>query len=263
MVSRKGVFVCISLVIFLITSATSSSNTNINTNTPTQPLKPTDDASVKISFDGMIAIMMGNPERVTAAFLDVCHHTPTITITRVRNQQRTVIATLQGEQLRGTVQIDIESATSAIRSNRQRVSKYYAASVSNDANDFRWTVDFEKDLHPLYRPMQIKEEKLFGKIHINTGLFYADNLSEEIYHFVAADGSGKALPFQRQIATVAAQVILNNGESLVINGNNEDIRFSSEYSIQYEVAITNTPPPNMANVDHWLYYYDIILGVKA
>ncbi|MEW6737998.1 MAG: hypothetical protein AB1489_42365, partial [Acidobacteriota bacterium] len=137
---------------------------------------------------------------------------------------------------------------------------YLAPSMQNDPNDFRWNIDMEGDLHQ--RELHLKEEKLFGKIHIGAGLFYSDDLSQEKVRFLATDGSGKVLPFNRQVATPAAKLNLVAGQALVIRGSKDIVRLVAEPNVRYEIAVTNEPPAEMASMDHFTYYYDFI-GAKV
>jgi hypothetical protein len=240
------------LFVLVMAGLTMSASSNSNTAT-LRPVTPREEATVSFSFDGLMAICFGNPARVSAGLLDVHHHTPELTITRVKGENRSTMAVLKGEQLRGVFYVDVEGNT------KTGVSRYYAESM-NDPNDFRWNVDLEGDLHQ--RQLYVKEEKLFGKIHFNSGLFYAENLSEETVRFFAADNSGKLLPFNRKVAAPAAKVNLMQGEALVIRGAKDQIRLVAEPGVRYEVTVNNLPPADMANMDHWLYYYDVI-GTKV
>ncbi|MEW6732321.1 MAG: hypothetical protein AB1489_13410 [Acidobacteriota bacterium] len=248
----KG-FLLMSVVVYLFLGITNSVSSNGDKTSQLLPRNPSAEANVTISFDGLMALCFGNPDRVSVAILDVHHHTPTLMVREVINNRRTVIATLKSEQLRGTLYIDLENRSAG-------VSKYLSTAMQQDPNDFRWNIDMEGDLHQ--RELQLKEEKLFGKIHIGMGLFYAANLSEERVRFLAADGSGKALPFNRRVATPAAKINLINGQAMVIMNGKDKIRLVGREGVGYEIAITNEPPAEMASMDHFTYYYDFI-GVNV
>ncbi|MEW6733184.1 MAG: hypothetical protein AB1489_17790 [Acidobacteriota bacterium] len=213
------------------------------------PLNPRENATVTMTFDGLMALCMGNSERVSVGILNVHHHLPMLTVAKIVNGQRSIVTTLKDEQLRGTTYIEVEGGTA-------NVGKYLSASMQNDVNDFRWNIDLEGDLHQ--RQLYVQEEKLFGKIHIGAGLFYARNLSEEKVRFFAADGSGKALPFNRRVAEPAAKIDLAAGQALIIRGVKESIHLAVEKDVYYEVAITNEPPAEMANIDHFQFYYEVM-----
>jgi hypothetical protein len=212
------------------------------------PANPREQASVTISFDGLMAICFGDPARVSAGILDVHHHTPQLKIEKVKGDQRALMAVIKGESLRGVAYLDVENSAS------RGVSRYYANSMAEDKNDFRWTVDLENDIHQ--RQLYIKEDKLFGKIHFSAGLFYGNNLSAETVKFQST--TGNELSFQRQIAQPAAKLNLNVGEVLIIKLKDRTLRLPAEVDLRYEIAITNTPPADMVNLNHWLFYYDIV-----
>ncbi|MEW6737220.1 MAG: hypothetical protein AB1489_38400, partial [Acidobacteriota bacterium] len=251
---RKNIALSVSLFVCLVFALTMAASTNSNTNSSKAaplPVNPRDAATVSMTFDGLMALCMGNPERVSVGILDVHHHTPMLAVSKIVNGRKTPLATLKGEQLRGTIYIDVEGASA-------QVGRYLAPSMQSDPNDFRWNIDMEGDLHQ--RELHLKEEKLFGKIHIGAGLFYAHNISEEKVRFFAADGSGKVLPFNRQVAEPAAKINLAKGQVLVIRGGKETIQLTAEPDARYEVAFTNLPPVEMANIDHFLFYYDFVEG---
>lgn len=211
---------------------------------------PSQEASVRFTFDGMIALCFGNAERVSAGFLDAHHHTPELKIVKIENNKKSEIAVLDAEQLRNKLFIDVEGGPST------GVSRYYGESMSSDENDFRWNIDLENDLHQ--RQLYVNEKKLWGKIHFNTGLFYAGEMTERPVQFFAADNSGKVLPFNRRIAQPEAKVNLAMGQTLVIRGGEQVVRLTAQPGVRYEVEITNLPPKSMASMDHFLMYYDVI-----
>ncbi|MEW6736412.1 MAG: hypothetical protein AB1489_34285 [Acidobacteriota bacterium] len=253
---RKNIALSVSLFVCLVFALTMAVSSNSNTNSSKAaplPVNPREEASVTMTFDGLMALCMGNPERVSVGILDVHHHTPQLLVSKIANGRKAPLATLKGEQLRGTIYIDVEGASA-------QVGRYLAPSMQNDPNDFRWNIDMEGDLHQ--RELHLKEEKLFGKIHIGAGLFYAHNVSEEKVRFFAADGSGKVLPFNRKVAEPAAKLNLVKGQVLVIRGEEENIRILPTDEAYYEVAIANLSPDNMASLDHFLYYYEA-LSIKV
>ncbi|MEW6734617.1 MAG: hypothetical protein AB1489_25050 [Acidobacteriota bacterium] len=243
-----SLFVCLVFALTMAASSNSNSNSNSSKAVPL-PINPREDATVTMTFDGLMALCMGNPERVSVGILDVHHHTPTLTVSKVAKGRKAPLATLKGEQLRGTLHIDVEGASAD-------VNKYISPAMEKDPNDFRWTVDLESDLHQ--RELHLKEERLFGKIHIGAGLFYSRELSTEPFRFFAMDGSGKALPFNRRVGEPAAKVNLSNDQALVIRTSQQTIRLLGESDATYEIVITNEPPAEMANLDHWMFYYQII-----
>ena len=242
---RTILFFCIfTLVAFNLSNRASSSNSALH------PASPKEEASVSFSFDGMEALFWGSPERVSVGILNVPNHMPKVVITRISKGQKSVVATLESKQLMGSLFVDVEGRSESVR-------HYYGASMENDPNDSRWLLDFN-ELYP-GRKFSIKEESLWGKIHFSTGLFYADRLSEINARFIAVDGSGRMLPFNRRIAEPGAKINLSSGDALVIkNENTELLRLASESNVRYEIDITNVPRPDMAAMDHFINFYGII-----
>src|SRR5438552_12015792 len=85
-----------------------SINVSSNSSTSLRPVTPREEATVSFSFDGLMGICFGNTERVSAGLLDVRHHTPDLTVTRIDGEKRSTMAVLRGEQLRGTFYVDVE-----------------------------------------------------------------------------------------------------------------------------------------------------------
>jgi hypothetical protein len=238
-------FMIISTVVFV---AIFTISTNANSRISSTLKTPHEDATVTISFDGLLAVCFGDPGRVSTGILNVAHHTPRLVIEQITPESKRTIATLTGAQLRGTTFIDVEGSAPT------GVKRYFATTMSEDEKDFRWTVDIESDI--FQRQLYIKEEKLFGKIHFSAGLFYGNNLSEETVKFQSA--AGNELPFKRQIAEPAAMVKLTAGETLVIKTKGQTLRLPAQANARYQIAITNTPPADMANMNHFLFYYDVV-----
>lgn len=214
---------------------------------------PKDEANFHGDFDGLIAICFGNSQRVSMGFLDVPHHTPELKIIKLEGGKQTTVVDLKGEQLKDTLYMDV-----AGRKNSS-VSRYYAAN-KEDVNDFHWTIDMESDI--FQKQLYIKEEKLFGKIHFSNGLFYGVELSEDRLRFVSTDNSGQMLPFNRRIATPAMAINLQPNETLVIKGKQVNVQLPAVDGVKYQMHITNIPPADMVNINHFLFYFDI-LGEKV
>lgn len=236
------------IICFLLMCATAIITSFAVTAAPSPQFNPAAPATVSFSFDGMEALFFGDPSRVSVGILNVHHHTPQLTVTKVSAKGRTILATWKGNELRGTTFIDVEGRTTG-------VSRHQAQSIADDKHDLRWAIS----LTELYQcRFTILEDKLFGKVHFSSGIFYADKLSEMPARFFAADNSGKTLPFNRKIAEPAAKLNLNAGESLLIRGNGAPLRLVAANGVRYEVAITNLPPEDMMSMDHFLHYYEII-----
>ncbi|MBL8148463.1 MAG: hypothetical protein JNN15_00870 [Blastocatellia bacterium] len=209
-------------------------------------------STVTFEFDGMMGLFMGNPNKISVGVLDAHHHSPEITFYKLVGNEKREIARFTAAQLKKTINIGMEGTKS------RRLGRYLSLSGrENDAQDFTWTVDVENDLYG-GRKLKIKEDGFLTKIHFSTGIFYSTKLSEEKYRFIAADGSGKAVSFLRKVGQPGARVNLEKGQSLLISGVDTPLRLTAEDGVSYLVTVYNLPPPEMANLNHFLMYYDII-----
>jgi hypothetical protein len=205
--------------------------------------------NVTITLDGMEAIFFGASDRVSVGVLNAHNHTPQITITKVVNNQPTIIAQLSGKQLKRSLFIDTEGLAAT------GIARHQAEAMENDPYDSRWMLNFN-ELYP--QALSIKEEAFFTKIHISSGLFFSNKLSKNKAKFFAIDNSGKTMKFNRRIAAPAAKLNLANGDKLTIKGNFEPIQLVGGNGVQYQIDITNLPPKNAMSMDHFLHYYDIV-----
>jgi hypothetical protein len=165
---------------------------------------------------------------------------------------------LDAKQLKGGLFIDLQASTRA--AEKCQVSKYYSsAGVRGDKNDLRWCLDMN-ELYPNAGHLTIRQELLWGKIHISSGQWYASNLSEFKWRMVSADPAkpAAALNFDRQVAWPTAQIEMNRGDVLTIKGDDIDLSLNADNGYGYELSFSNLPPSEMVNIDHWLYYYDIL-----
>ncbi|KAF0188279.1 MAG: hypothetical protein FD167_6216 [bacterium] len=120
-----------------------------------------------------------------------------------------------------------------------------------DKKDFRWCLDLETDL--FQKQLYLNENKLFTTIYFNIGTFFTATVSDEKYQFSAGS---KIHSFNRQLGTPGARVELQPNDSLVISGLDKEITLPYELGVSYRVDITNLPPKDMANIDHFGFYYD-------
>lgn len=211
-------------------------------------LTPKDTANIQIEFDGLMALCFGNPEKASIGILNVPHHTPELKVTRIDHGKRSTALYLKGNDLHTTYHFDVEG-------REQNIRRYTGVSMK-DVNDFRWTLDMESDL--FQKKLYVQEDKLWGKIHFNAGLFYSINLSKEKYRFVANDSTNTMLPFNRQVADPAAMLNLADGESLVISNDKEVLRLKAEDGVSYQITIHNLPPAEMADMNHFLFYFTVM-----
>jgi hypothetical protein len=160
--------------------------------------------------------------------------------------------------LKGGLFIDLQASTRA--AEKCQVSKYYCAEgVRGDKNDLRWGIDFN-ELYPNAGALTIKEDKLWGKVHINGGQWYTSNLSEFKWRMVSADVNkpAAALNFDRQVGATSAQIEMDAGDVLVVRGSDVDLRLDGGNGYGYSIDITNLTIPSLASIDHFLMYFDII-----
>lgn len=200
---------------------------------------------VSFHFDGLQAIAFGDSKRVSDGILDVHHHTPIIEIKEIKSGKETTIRTIKANELKNkTLNIDVPNT-------QQHPIKYYSPNMNKDTQDFRWCLDLESDL--FQKQLYLKEEKLFTKIHFQLGEFFATQLTDDKYKFVAGS---KLHSFNRRIGTPAARIRLGLGSNLVITGLDKVIMLPYSNGVIYKVNITNLPPKEMASVEHFAFYYD-------
>jgi hypothetical protein len=217
------------------------------------PLRVNAKPNVLINFDGMIALAMGNGARVSAGIVNAHHHNPQLTITQINGEQRSTLTQWQAEELKGSFSVNLETTS---RIERCRTYRYQSPQLRGDANDLGWGIDFA-ELYPKSQPLHIKEEGLWSKIHFNTGMFFVSKLSEKRWRFFSQNGS-KEMPFNRQVGRIGVQVEMDKGDILTIASSKQEIRLAMDEEIRYEIDITNLPPEKLANIDHFLMYYDIL-----
>ncbi|MBL8152237.1 MAG: hypothetical protein JNN15_20120 [Blastocatellia bacterium] len=223
-------------------------------------------STVTFELDGMMGLFMGNPKRVSIGIVDAHNHKPEFTVYKVienqteNSKETREIAHFTEKQLKKTLSVSVVANGQPNRvekSVNKPLGKYLSlVGKEDDIKDFGWVVDIENDLYA--RKLKIKESLLFGKIHFNAGIFYANKLTEEKYSFVAADGSGRMLPFSQRLGRPAAKIDLESNQQLLISGFARNLRLKAEPGVNYLVTIHNLPPEDQANLNHFLMYYDII-----
>lgn len=207
----------------------------------------TDTCTVKFDFDGLQAIAFGDSARVTDGILDAHHHKPNIEIKQIENGKETVIGNIKGDELKGKVlNVDVASG------KEFTPTRHYSSDMNKDTTDFRWCLDIENDI---FQKQLYLKDNFLTKIHFNTGIFYAERLTEDKYQFVAGDAIHS---FKRQIGRPAVDIELKQEDSLVISGLEKDITLPYKPGASYSVSITNLPPADMASVEHFSFYYDAI-----
>ena len=204
------------------------------------------DAKCEVSFhfDGLQAIAFGDSKRVSDGILDVHHHTPNVEIKQIKGGKETLIRTIKADELKGKVlNIDVPN-------NQQHPTRYYSPDMSKDTQDFRWCLDIENDL--FQKQLYLKDE-FFAKIHFIVGEFFTNQVSEEKYQFVS---NNIVHPLKRYLGEPAARVTLRKTEILVIRGLEKQIILPYKENMVYKIDITNLPPKDMMNIDHFGFYYD-------
>ncbi|MBL8151085.1 MAG: hypothetical protein JNN15_14250 [Blastocatellia bacterium] len=244
-----------SLLILPVLNNLTPANNIIKASTLTPTL-----SNVTFEFDGMMGLFMGNPQRISLGIIDAHHHSPELVVYKLignkseQDQEKREVARFSKEQLKRTLSVSVAAIGNL---QKARIGKYISLDGrENDTQDFGWTVDIENDLYK--RKLRIKEKAFWGKIHFNAGIFYANRLSEESYKFIAMDGTGRSLNFLRRVGQPATKIILQKDQELVITGLDEVLKLKAEENINYLVTVHNLPPPEMASLDHFLMYYDVI-----
>ncbi|MBI4852773.1 MAG: hypothetical protein HY819_13340 [Acidobacteria bacterium] len=231
-VSILVVFVCICVATMMV------NNVGINASNKCE---------VKFMFDGLQTIAFGNPNKVTDGILDVHHHTPKLEIKEVQKGREKVIANFEGKDLYKKV-LNI-----SMPNNPHKPTRYYSPDMNKDTSDFRWCLDIENDL--FQKQLYLKEDKFYYKINFQVGEFVTDHVTDDKYQFVTGS---KIHPFKREIGAPAAHLTLEKGNSLLITGLGKDILLPYSSNLSYSINITNLPPKEMANIDHFGFYYDVL-----
>jgi hypothetical protein len=227
------------MIMFVVISFYSTSSMNV--------IGHTSNCVVKFDFDGLQAIAFGDSSRVSDGILNAHHHEPNMEIKQIENGKETVIGNLKSDELKGKVlNVDVASG------KETTPTRHFSSDMNKDVTDFRWCLDIENDL--FQKELYLKDNFL-TKIHFNTGTFYAERLTEDKYQFVAGDAIHS---FKRQIGRPAVDIELKQEDSLVISGLEKQITLPYKSGASYAISITNLPPADMANIEHFSFYYDAI-----
>jgi hypothetical protein len=201
---------------------------------------------VKFSFDGLQALAFGNPTRVTDGLLEAHHHTAQIVIKRIEKNREQLINKIEGKSLNKKI------LNVSVPNKQLEPVRYFSSDMNKDKQDFRWCLDIESDL---FQKQLYLKDNFMTKIRFNTGTFYAENITEGKYQFVA----GSILhSFNRQIGRPTLKVELSQNESLIISGLDEEIKLPYKAGVSYSIAINNLPPQDMMDINHFSFYYDSI-----
>jgi hypothetical protein len=209
-----------------------------------------DKSEVIFTFDGLQVLAFGNPNKVSNGILDVHHHTPKLEIKEIGKGREKIIASFEGKELYRKV---LNISTSNSSNSSYKPSRYYSSDMNKDKKDFRWCLDLESDL--FQKQLYLKEDKLFTKIHFNVGTFFTSELIDGKYQFVAGS---KVHSFNREIGAPGARLELQQGNNLVISGLDDEVNLPYQIGVNYKIDITNLPPKEMASIDHFGFYYDIL-----
>lgn len=231
----KKMFMLMIFVTLCVYASSVRGNTNNNT------------CVVKFDFDGLQTIAFGDSSRVSDGILDVPHHSPNVEIKQIENGKETIIGNLKADELKGKIlNVDVASG------NKPTPTRHYSSDMNKDTTDFRWCLDIENDL---FQKQLYLKDNFFTKIHFNTGIFYAERLTEDKYQFVAGDTISS---FKRQIGRPAVDIQLNQSDKLVISGLEKQIILPYKSGLSYSISVTNLPPKDMMSVEHFSFYYDAI-----
>ncbi|MBI4853557.1 MAG: hypothetical protein HY819_17325 [Acidobacteria bacterium] len=124
----------------------------------------------------MAVIAFGDPTRASVGILDVAHHTPKIEIKKIENGKEKTIVKYQGKDLyQRSLTISLPNKSFDL----SMPSRYYSFDMQKDKKDFRWCLDMESDL--FQKQLYLQEDKLFTKIHFNSGTFFTSHLLDGKY----------------------------------------------------------------------------------
>lgn len=201
---------------------------------------------VSFHFDGLHAIAFGDPSKISNGILNAHHHNPKVEIKEIEKGNEKVLFSVEGQHL-------YKKVLNISMPNKQLYPKrYYSVDMNKDKQDSRWCLDMESDL--FQKELYLKDN-FFTKIHFNVGTFYAENVTEEKYQFVVGS---KIHSFNRQIGRPNLRVDLSQNDDLVINGLSKLIKLPYKKGINYSVVITNLPPKDMMDINHFVFYYDLL-----
>jgi hypothetical protein len=210
-------------------------------------------SEVLFTFDGLQVIAFGNPNKVSNGILDVHHHTPKLEIKEIGKGKEKVVFTAEGKELYKKI-LNISIFDNSLKLDKSiKPTRYYSYNMNKDKKDFRWCLDLESDL--FQKQLYLKEDKLFTKIHFNVGTFFTSELIDGKYQFVAGS---KVHSFNREIGAPGARLELQQGNNLVISGLDDEVNLPYQVGVNYKIDITNLPPKDMANIDHFGFYYDAL-----
>lgn len=234
----KKIFVMMMFVAICVYVSMSSLNVDVNADSKCE---------VIFRFDGLQAIAFGDTSRVSDGIMDVHHHQPNIKIEQVQQKKKLTLYNVTADELKSKV------LTVNVPNKQLKPSRYYSVDMNKDKQDFRWCLDLEQDV--FQKQLYLKEEMFFCKIHFLTGQFVTDHVSDEIYQFVAGS---KIHPIKRPIGMASNHIQLQKGDNLTITGLDKNIALPYSPDTVYEIDVTNLPPTDMMNVDHFGFYYDVI-----
>lgn len=200
---------------------------------------------VKFMFDGLQAIAFGDSNKVTDGILDVHHHTPKLQIKQVEKGKEKIIFNIEGKDLYKKV------LNVTVPNNGHKPTRYYSTNMSKDRTDFRWCLDIENDL--FQKQLYLKEDKFYTKIHFQVGEFVTENIADGQYQFTSGS---KIHSFNREIGAPGAHMELQPSDNLIITGLDKKISLPYQVGVSYKVEVTNLPPKEMANIDHFGFYYE-------
>src|SRR2546421_6334015 len=95
----------------LVISLFSMVSLNEKSRAASSSLNPHKDATVSIKMDGLMALCLGNPEHASIGILDAIHHSPEIRVVKIKDNQQSEVALINGEQIKGTLSIDVDGRT--------------------------------------------------------------------------------------------------------------------------------------------------------
>jgi len=111
------------------------------------------------------------------------------------------------------------------------------------ANDFRWVLDFERDLYG--HQMTINEQNFYGAIRLNDGIFCAHARTGAAIRIVDPNNPSNPVHQRKLAALVRANITLNQvGDKVTLQLKQIDpITLPYQQGVDYRIAIKNYEPP--------------------
>jgi hypothetical protein len=197
-------------------------------------------ATVRISFNGLLALCINDNRQAEIGALRNVHHVLTVDVNKVSPTGVSLF--------HFPVSPDQDIWIEAVKPATDGVTTYVNDQVqfnrqqdTGDPEDFRWLIDLEgEELHNQKLAIS-KSEMLNPRLHISNATFYTEKKAVELSGRVTWDDDTRWVFLGRLAETLAADILLDNENSEVILRSGADsLRLKKEPGTRYEIAVRNT-----------------------